>query len=483
MSRGHRPSTTPMDFEWSNQSGPVDPSSPFFAAGQQSAKKRPHSVLDSPSKTGFATPTRLREPDNRPFFFSQDSAAKPLPLPPHVQNAWEPRTPASNYDASSGGETPTTPQIDSDAGTPDTLMSTRLARLGTSEASSPKKTGRRDSWFKRAFMPNSPSPTKDRERDRDTGSERERDRERDREKDKDSQKYYSKKLESRITKRRTERPRSKKRAAHRDEQDSDDQSAAPSSEQGPVQRDFTTNAAGFFHWIEAHPDLPSVLSYYLQLALNTFFVCAVVYLARAAWKGILTDVEIESNKHTAEIIAQISGCALDYNRNRCHPDQVVPAMERACSVWETCMNRDPKKVASASVTARTFAKIFNSFVDEFTYKSMGFTVVVIFGGLNFSNWAFGLFRAQRKQQLSNHNEFVPQTPHRVPSNGYIDYSQQGYQQNWQQNTPYQTPYGSTYMNPPPLLHTQSMPALPSTSEEGVGLIEDRKSPKKRGLFR
>jgi hypothetical protein len=40
MSRGHRPSTTPMDFEWSNQSGPIDPSSPFFAAGQQSAKKR-----------------------------------------------------------------------------------------------------------------------------------------------------------------------------------------------------------------------------------------------------------------------------------------------------------------------------------------------------------------------------------------------------------------------------------------------------------
>lgn len=84
----------------------------------------------------------------------------------------------------------------------------------------------------------------------------------------------------------------------------------------------------------------------------------------------MTDVEIESSKHAAEVMVEISACALEYNRNRCRPEEVVPAMEKACGVWETCMNRDPRKVARASVTAKTFAMIFNSFVEEFSYKSM-----------------------------------------------------------------------------------------------------------------
>jgi hypothetical protein len=69
-------------------------------------------------------------------------------------------------------------------------------------------------------------------------------------------------------------------------------------------------------------------------------------------------------------MVEIAACATEYNRNRCRPEEVVPAMEKACGVWETCMNRDPKKVARASVTAKTFAMIFNSFVEEFSYKSM-----------------------------------------------------------------------------------------------------------------
>jgi hypothetical protein len=84
----------------------------------------------------------------------------------------------------------------------------------------------------------------------------------------------------------------------------------------------------------------------------------------------MTDVDIESSKHASEVMVEIAACALEYNRNRCRPEEVVPAMEKACGVWETCMNRDPKKVARATVTAKTFAMIFNSFVEEFSYKSM-----------------------------------------------------------------------------------------------------------------
>jgi hypothetical protein len=115
-----------------------------------------------------------------------------------------------------------------------------------------------------------------------------------------------------------------------------------------------------------------------------------------------------------------------------------------------------------------------------------FTAIMIFGGFNLSNWAFGLLRTQQQHQqpIPNPNDYVPQTPHRVHSNSYIDQNQQSYQQNWQQHTPYQTPYGGMrHVEAPPLVHAQSMPALPMVAQEGVGLLEDRKTPRKKGLFR
>jgi hypothetical protein len=203
----------------------------------------------------------------------------------------------------------------------------------------------------------SPSPTKE-PRDKDM-----------------SQKYHSKKAENRIVKRRSERSRSKKRTAIHDEDgdDSDNERGrppVPPKEAGPVQQTFAMTVGGFLSWIEAHPNLPSVLSYYLQLTVNMFLGSLFIYIVYSAWAGVMTDVDIESSKHASEVMVEIAACALEYNRNRCRPEEVVPAMEKACGVWETCMNRDPKKVARATVTAKTFAMIFNSFVEEFSYKSM-----------------------------------------------------------------------------------------------------------------
>lgn len=271
------------------------------------------------------------------------------------------RTPSHDIDFSSGGETPGTPMIDSDIGTPDTQLATKMGRLANGDAD--RKGGRRDSWFKRTFM-STPSPTKD------------RDKERERDKDQlQPQKPYSKKAESRIVKRRSERSRSKKRVALRDDDadDSDNDQARPlmaPKEAGPVQQTFAMSLGGFLSWVEAHPNLPSVLSYYLQLTVNMFLGSLFIYIVYSAWAGVMTDVDIESSKHASEVMVEIAACATEYNRNRCRPEEVVPAMEKACGVWETCMNRDPKKVARASVTAKTFAMIFNSFVEEFSYKSM-----------------------------------------------------------------------------------------------------------------
>jgi hypothetical protein len=414
-----------MDFEWSNSNGPTDPSSPFMnIQKQQSAKKREHSgvpkhqsgwgsdasrltsgpslghtgthsVLDSPSKNGFATPNRLREPDNRPFYFSQDSS-KPLPLPPHVQNTWEPRTPTSTYDFSSGGETPNTPGVDSDAATPDTQLADRMGRLANGD---PKKPARRESWFKRAFG-GSPSPLKDRDRDRD--------RDRD-----DSRKYYSQKADHRIQKRRTERSQSKKRSLLRDvdddyesEQERPHSGMLPPQPQAPVAQTYATSIGSFMHWLEAHPHLPSVLSYYLQLGVNLVLAGVFVYIIWCAWSAVMADVDIESSKHMSEVMVDIAACAKHYRDNLC--DHGAPMMAKLCGTWETCMRRDPQKVARASVTAKTFAMIFNSFVEEFSYKSMVGVLLSLF----LVSWALLNTKTSHLPTRSKHPPYV-HTPYEV----------------------------------------------------------------------
>jgi len=379
-----------MDYEWTNQTGPVDPQSPFLVNSQQSAKKRehsyggfqfgrkndewklneddagPHSVLDSPSKSGFATPNRLREPNNQRFFFAQDGN-KPLPVPQHVQNdVWTPRTPASTYDFSSGGETPNTPAVDSDAATPDTSLAAKMGRMGANgDTGSPKKAGRRESWYKRLMSTSSPSPTKPQSQSQSQSQPH------------SSQTHYSHKAEHRIQKKRSDRSRSKKRAdVLRDLGDDSDNELVLSKKGGGAipqdqaneQQTYAMSIAGFLHWVEAHPNLPSVLSFYMQLTVNIFLATGFMYILWCAWQGVMSDVDIASSKHMSEVMVDMALCAKEYRVNRC--DDRVPQLEKVCGAWETCMNRDPKKVARASVTAKTFAAIFNSFVEEFSYKSM-----------------------------------------------------------------------------------------------------------------
>jgi hypothetical protein len=385
----NRDSTTPMDFEYQNRSGPVDQNSPFIKAlPQQPGKKRKlnlfaseatadaeghplnlgppfghlgsHVALESPSKNGFSTPNRpqLREPHSERFLFSEQS--RPIPsIPSHVSSSWTPRTPPNVIDCSSGGETPNTPGFndDSDAPTPDTKIEHNMGRLEGEADKSSKKGRRISTWSKLASkFAASPSPTKETKQD--------------------SNPFYSKKAENRVMKRRA---KSTTRKATVQDYDSDsDQHKSKDSSRQQSQPGMAMGLAGFFAWIEAHPNLPSVLSFYLQLLVNLFLGCGFMYLLYAAWSGIMNDVSIESHKSMIEVMVEIGACAKDYNANRCAPETRVPAMENICSNWEKCMQRDPKKVARASVTARTFAMIFNSFVEEFSYKSMVFLAFLIF---------------------------------------------------------------------------------------------------------
>ena len=322
-----------------------------------------YSALESPLKSGLQTP-------DRPAFFGHGDS-KPLPaMPPHVQRnagVWAPRTPTSIADFSSGGETPRTPNqnADSDA-TPDASLRTKMSKMWNDTKrdgrTSPKKPGRRDSWL--SFLAPSTSAKPEASR-RELGAS---------------------KADGRVVKRRGKQAkqlarkddgygssedghkskRSRKGGQRNRKDERDETPSGPTTPVEPAKSSIET----FFAFIVRHPTLPHVLSFYAQLVLNLFLVFSAIYVLYWFGTAIFDEVSMQAKKTQSEVLVEIATCEMHFRDNRCDRATRVPAMESACSNWEACMKRDPSRVARASVTMKTFAIIFNSFVEEFSYKSM-----------------------------------------------------------------------------------------------------------------
>ncbi|KAF9632092.1 Nucleus export protein Brr6 [Lasiodiplodia theobromae] len=432
-----------MDYEYSNGTGPIDESSPFITASRNvnaQNKKRNHSLFDSPNKSAPS----LRPPASQSFYFSQapsavdyntgrSSPTKPLSsVPEHLQNPKfsTPRKPVADFNFSSGGETPETPgdpdadNADSEA-TPDSsfmgfksraasFMAGGKNRDNASPTKSPTKEAkdrRRDSWIGGlAKVLGSPG--------KETSVARV---------------PYSDKAEKRIIRRRqkeTGRRRNSGRTRRGAEADSDDDDRTKDGK-NPA----TTNVIGaILSYIDSHPNLPHTLSYYAQLILNFFFVGCIIWIVYSFWSAIQSDVNIEADRAIAEALAEMAVCARDYRENRCAPETRVPAMAQLCDNWHACMNRDPKKVGRARVSAHTFATIFNSFIEPISWKAMFFCLIIVIVCLFVNNIAFTKFRnthpvhhqqghpdpsQQYHQQWQQQPQWgVPPTPQRYPSGGW-----------------------------------------------------------------
>jgi len=68
------------------------------------------------------------------------------------------------------------------------------------------------------------------------------------------------------------------------------------------------------------------------------------------------------------MVQEITSCAARYRENNCHAP--IPAVEKQCSVWNVCMNKDPTKLGRARISAETMAEIVNSFVDAISWKTL-----------------------------------------------------------------------------------------------------------------
>jgi hypothetical protein len=358
-----------MDFEYENKRGAVDPSSPFitnlkqtssFSASQgdlgatwrlqgdidqrkNSSQKRAFALYESPHRS--ETPA-LRPPGaGQSVLFSQSADTnKKLPAKPS-ETIWNtPRTNRQVVEFSSGGETPDTEnwKADSEA-TPDTPsmgLSRSIAKLF---GSANKKSGNKG---KEMVTKGSPTPGRP-----------------------EILKPYSQKAVGRIHKRR-EKEQSKRRRLLRDAVESETEVDTDAEQQNvePAAKGF--NIGGFFHYLESHPNLPHVLSFYAQLALNVFLIFGIMYILYSFWSTIRSDVDKKSHEAMAEVLAEIAVCAKHWKDNQCGKGTILPALEAVCREWEKCMNKDHKSIGRARVSAHTFAEIFNSFIEPISWKAM-----------------------------------------------------------------------------------------------------------------
>lgn len=150
--------------------------------------------------------------------------------------------------------------------------------------------------------------------------------------------------------------------------------------------------------IESRPNLPHLLSYYAQLILNFFLVGVVIYLIWSFIRTIQADVTTEQARAIDEAHHEIATCSSQWHTNNCPPHLRVPAMDTACRAWELCMQADPTQVGRAKISAHTFARIFNDFIEPISLKALLFVVITIVASVYVNNTAFSSWR----EKSTNH---------------------------------------------------------------------------------
>ncbi|KAI0307529.1 Di-sulfide bridge nucleocytoplasmic transport domain-containing protein [Multifurca ochricompacta] len=140
-------------------------------------------------------------------------------------------------------------------------------------------------------------------------------------------------------------------------------------------------------------DTPYVLLGYLQFLFNSALVFLFLYLLVKFILTVQRDVEQRITEYSMDIVQEISNCAAHYKANLCGSNP-VPAMFRQCSVWETCMNRDPTVVGRAKVGAELIAEVINGFVEPISWKTLAFTLSSLASMTIFVNSLLSLFRSR-----------------------------------------------------------------------------------------
>lgn len=370
-----------MDFQYDNN-GPIDPSSPFLRYTLNQQKKKMHSQFNSPQKSLFPS----FKPTRDSSVFSK--------RPPKTTTA------STSYRAPSF----TTPRKDFDIDVDFSSADPSPAQQAEHDSPDVKplpalpvelkpRSNKRNSLFN-FYGKWAPSSGKG-EIKRMAPSEA---------------------LTGRVYKKRRQGDTFERRLARarRESEGSDGEPPTPQQRRRPHVEEVGW-MTGLFTFIHKYPDAPAILTKYLQVFFNGAILFGTLFVIWSFWSTIKADVDRASEIAVQDVLAEMAQCAKNYVENRCEPDKRLPALETVCTNWELCMNRDANAVKRASLSAHTFAEIFNSFVEPISLKTMAFTVIVIASALLLNNMMFSHFRRNHE---SSHHEF------RHPSASYMYHNPQ-----------------------------------------------------------
>lgn len=120
--------------------------------------------------------------------------------------------------------------------------------------------------------------------------------------------------------------------------------------------------------------LPYILIGYLQLIWNVILVVLFLYCMYAVYMVLSEELSVRMASSLHSMVSEARQCRHLYESNRCAPLQRVPALEKDCSAWEYCMNRDGESEYGAfgkcKLIAETVADTMNAFVEKISYKTM-----------------------------------------------------------------------------------------------------------------
>ncbi|KAI5848145.1 Di-sulfide bridge nucleocytoplasmic transport domain-containing protein [Tricharina praecox] len=380
---------SPMDFQWENSSGRVDPNSPFRMNGFQRTLAE-----ETPVKRGTAATHSV---------FGSSPIKQPVFATP-AQTPYTPRTPYRETPHQSRFETPSfrtprrpfatlskdsdvfdTPDTESEAPTPDAaalqlLRSTKKtnANSGAISATPGRVTGRGE--LRRGSNRHSISKPRRRRRT-----------ELDQVSDDDDDDFNCSETDYGFASTR-KTPRKPKRA------------------DGP-------------DWLAMHQRIPVVVSAYLGLFVHASWVALAIYILFACFRVVQQDMAHRVYEAAESVSLHIAECTKNYLQNRCAPDTRVPATEAACAMWEKCMAQDPAKVGRAKVSAATIAEILNGFVNELHWKTIGlFALVVMLCWIGSKASAVATLKEQNHPHPFVAATIPPLasqwTPHHIPSESY-----------------------------------------------------------------
>ncbi|KAI5778947.1 Di-sulfide bridge nucleocytoplasmic transport domain-containing protein [Geopyxis carbonaria] len=345
---------SPMDFQWENSSGRVDPRSPFTTMSTLTNTLTQETPSKSNAYRGCSSSGSLGTPSKSSVFTTPYKFAAPPKFGPITPQRTKPEASSSFLFHSPGSAT--LPEDENDNDSENEVRTSEISR-------SLRRVNNRS-------VPTTPA--------RVTGR---------------GELRRGKHYDGAIIKSRRKRNQRLLGPGSEDGEDSDnDEYQTPL---GRRARRFPSSIKSSTEdWVATHRNIPLIISDYLQLIVNGVLLMVCLYMVYGFIITIRNDIDQKVQEISSEIVQHMASCSKSYIENRCAPDIRVPAMEIQCSAWEMCMNRDPEKIGRAKVSAQTFAEIVNSFVNNISYKTMFFTSFVILGSFLASNFAFGYLRGR-----------------------------------------------------------------------------------------